>query len=121
MEQLLTKGVDEHAVLFYSSHDSGGRLLKRPGRYPGRRWLQAHLLSPRGLNIHLCSLFHIDIGDQQVFSAEPEWYMPTLQMQLLIQGLNTLDEKEMAQARTNFDRARSILLQELSPTPENKP
>ena len=118
--QVLTKGVDEHAFLLYSSHDSDGRLLKRPGKYPGRRWLQAHLLSPRGLNIHLCSLFHIDIGEEQVYSAEPEWYMPTLQMQLLIQGVNALEEKEMAQARANFDKARTLLMQELSREPEKK-
>jgi exosortase len=118
--QSLTRGVDEHAFLLYSSHDSDGRLLKRPGKYPGRSWLQAHLLSPRGLNVHLCALFHIDIGEQQVFSAEPEWYMPTLQMQLLVQGLSTLDEKEMARARANFDHARSLLMQELSRDSEKK-
>jgi hypothetical protein len=78
------------------------------------------LLSPRGLNVHLCALFHIDIAEQQVFSAEPEWYMPTLQMQLLIQGLSPLDEKEMARARANFDKARSLLMQELSSEPEKK-
>ncbi len=113
--------MDGRAFLLYSSHDSEGRLLKRPGKYPGLCWLQAHLLSPRGLNIHLCSLFHIDIGEQQVFSAEPEWYMPTLQMQLFVQGLKTLDAKAMNQAHSYFDSARNSLLRELSRAPEIKP
>ncbi len=120
VEQILTKGVDGRAFLLYSSHDSDGRLLKRPGKYPGPRWLQAHLLSPRGLNIHLCSILHIDIGEQQVFSAEPEWYMPTLQMQLFVQGLKTVDAKAINQAHSYFDSARNTLLRELSRVPEIK-
>jgi hypothetical protein len=121
VEQFLTRGVDEQAYLLYSMHDSGGRILKRPGKYPDWRWLQAHLLSPRGLNIHLCSLFRIDISEQQVFSAEPEWYMPTLQFQVMVQGLKPPSEEQKEQARTNFDQVRNLLFQNLSRTPENKP
>jgi hypothetical protein len=121
LEQFLTKGIDGRAFLLYSIHDSDGRILKRPEKYLGRRWLQAHVLSPRGLNIHLCSLFNIDIGEHQVFSAEPEWYVPTLQVQMFVQGLNTLeDAKTLERAHTYFDNARNILLRELSRAPENK-
>jgi hypothetical protein len=107
--------------LLYSIHDSGGRILKRPVKGPSRRWLQAHLLSPRGLNIHLCSLFHIDVAEQQVFSAEPEWYMPTVQLQIFIQGLQPLDEKQKKQARDYFDGVRNVLFQEMSRSPEITP
>ena len=119
VEEVLTRGVDDRAFLLYSMHDSGGRILKRPEKGPSSRWLQAHMLSPRGLNIHLCSLFHIPIAEQQVFSAEPEWFMPTLQMQVFVQGLRPLDDASKAQVREYFDRARDVLLQELSAQGEN--
>jgi hypothetical protein len=121
VEQMLSKGVDGNALLLYSMHDSGGRILKRPAKGPSQRWLQAHLLSPRGLNIHLCSLFHIDVAERQVFSAEPEWYMPTLQMQMFVQGLRPIDEKLKEEARAYFDTARNLLFREMSRLPENQP
>jgi exosortase len=120
VEQSLTRGVDDKAFLLYGVHDSSGRILKRPEKGPSSRWLQAHLLSPRGLNIHLCSLFNIQVADHQVFSAEPEWFMPTLQMQVFVQGLKPLDETARAQVREAFDRAREVLLQELTAREENK-
>jgi hypothetical protein len=72
------------------------------------------MLSPRGLNIHLCSLFRIPVAERQVFSAEPEWFMPTLQMQVFVQGLKPLDPKAKEEVRRNFNRAREALLHELS-------
>jgi exosortase len=116
VEEILTRGVDDKGFLLYSIHDSGGRILKRPGKGPSKRWLQAHLLSPRGLNIHLCSLLGFDISEHQVYSAEPEWFMPTLQMQLFIHGLKPIEPKDMDLARSYFDDAREVLLRELSPS-----
>ena len=121
VEQTLTRGVDEQALLLYSLHDSGGRILKRPGKGPNKRWLQAHLLSPRGLNIHLCSLFGVDVGENRVYSAEPEWAMPTLQMQIIVQGVTPIDPESMELARRYFDSAREILLRELSGSQEKQP
>jgi hypothetical protein len=121
VEQSLARGLDEKAYLLYSIHDSAGRILKRPEKGPSSRWLQAHMLSPRGLNIHLCSLFGVQIGDDQVFSAEPEWFMPTLQIQVLVRGLKAPDEATKKQARLYFDSARDVLLRELSSSKESKP
>ncbi len=121
VEQTLSRGVDERAFLLYSLHDSGGRILKRPAKGPNKRWLQAHLLSPRGLNVHLCSLFGVDLGEHMVYTAEPEWAMPTLQMQVVVQSVQPIEPETIKLARRYFDDAREALLRELSGRQENRP